>query len=127
VIVVNDTNLILAMKIFFGILLLWFAAMAMGICYPLIQRKIKMNRFYGFRFPQSFYSEESWYKINAYGGKTLIIWAIAAVMASILLISVPMDSLALLSSVLLLVILSILIPIVFTYKYARQFERPATQ
>jgi len=122
----TDTNIIFPMKIFFGVILMWFAATMMGISYPLIRRKIKMNHLYGFRFPQSFYSEENWYEINAYGGKAFIIWAIAAIMASILFILFPVDNFALIFVLYMLVMLSILIPIAFAYKYARQFKRFAT-
>ena len=50
------------------------ALLIAGLCIPLIRRKIPMNRFYGFRLPQSFVSNEAWYAINEYGGKVLLLW-----------------------------------------------------
>ena len=43
---------------------------------PLVLGKIPMNPVYGVRFKKSFASEENWYKINAYGGKQLIVWSL---------------------------------------------------
>jgi hypothetical protein len=48
---------------------------------PLINRKVKMNNFYGIRIRKSFESEENWYTINAYGGKQLAIWSIPVILA----------------------------------------------
>lgn len=43
---------------------------------PLVFRKIPMNPVYGVRFKKSFESKENWYKINAYGGKQLMVWSL---------------------------------------------------
>jgi uncharacterized membrane protein len=43
---------------------------------PLVQRKVKMNRWYGIRIRKSFSSPENWEKINEYGGRVLIKWCI---------------------------------------------------
>ena len=45
------------------------------ISIPLVLRKIPMNSWYGIRFSNSFVSEQNWYRINAYGGKQLIVWS----------------------------------------------------
>ena len=39
------------------------------VCIPLLNKKIGMNRWYGFRFRKSFESNEHWYEINRYGAR----------------------------------------------------------
>ena len=56
---------IVALAIMSGGLLMFFISL------PLIYRKIPMNHLYGIRIPASFKSEQSWYDINAYGGRKL--------------------------------------------------------
>ena len=50
---------------------------------PLVLRKVGMNNLYGFRFKASFRSEEKWFLINAYGGRQLITWSIAMILAGV--------------------------------------------
>ncbi len=42
-----------------------------GISLPLIQGKVRPNRFYGIRTEAAFASEENWYEINKAGGLIL--------------------------------------------------------
>ena len=39
-----------------------------GLSIPLIRRRVKPNRFYGFRTPQTLSDERIWYDANAYAG-----------------------------------------------------------
>jgi hypothetical protein len=58
------------------------AIIAAMLAIPLIQRKVKMNHWYGFRVPAAFESEAAWFDINRYGGRLLLAWsAIVAVTA----------------------------------------------
>ncbi len=41
------------------------------ISIPLWKGRVKPNRWYGFRLPQSFKSEENWYRINKFGARRL--------------------------------------------------------
>jgi len=51
---------------------------------PLIQRRVKMNDWYGVRIRASFVSEEAWFDINRYGGRLLLLLGISfAVTASV--------------------------------------------
>lgn len=43
-----------------------------------------MNRFYGVRLKASFQSPESWYDINAYGGKQLALWSPVIVLTGLI-------------------------------------------
>jgi len=60
-----------------------------AVCVPLAKRKVKMNRWYGMRLPKAFKSEENWYKINAYGGRLFIYWAIPLVLGGIVSLFLP--------------------------------------
>jgi len=51
-------------------------ALIVLLCKPLAMRKIKPNSWYGFRFRESFLSDEHWYRINEYGARRLIPWAL---------------------------------------------------
>jgi hypothetical protein len=82
----NADNIVL------GIVNLGFAILITAISIPLVKRKIKMNPWYGVRIPKSFESEENWYKINAYGGKRLILWATLPAVIGIAAFFLPLDS-----------------------------------
>ena len=58
---------------------------------PLIKRKIKMNYLYGVRIRKSFESKENWYKINAYGGRQLVIWSIPMIIAGPVCFLIPIN------------------------------------
>ena len=78
-------------NIFFGIINIASALMIIGISIPLVKHKIKMNHLYGIRIKKSFESEDSWYKINEYGGKQLIIWSIPMIFVGFICFFVPID------------------------------------
>ena len=50
--------------------------MMVALCVPLIQGKVEMNDWYGFRIPKAFKSKENWLAINKYGGKMMVVWAV---------------------------------------------------
>ena len=59
---------------------------------PLVKKKVPMNRYYGFRIAKAFVSDDNWYKINSYGGRQFIRWAIALIMIGILYFIVPLEN-----------------------------------
>ena len=59
---------------------------------PLVAKKIPMNKFYGFRIPKSFTSDENWFKINSYGGRQLIFWSILLITIGILHLFFPVQA-----------------------------------
>lgn len=63
-----------------GILAISLAALIMTACIPLILRKVRMNKAYGFRTKLAFKSKKNWYDINAAGGKILC-WACLPILA----------------------------------------------
>ncbi|MFA5375345.1 MAG: SdpI family protein [Dehalococcoidia bacterium] len=78
-------------NIYLGSILLGLAVLFIAISIPLVKRKVKMNPWYGVRIPKSFESEENWYKINAYGGKRLMVWSSLLVLISIATFFIPLD------------------------------------
>jgi len=56
---------------------------------PLMLRKVRMNRWYGVRIPKSFASDENWYRINEYGGRQLIVWALPLLALGIFCFALP--------------------------------------
>jgi len=53
------------------------AATAIVAAVPLIQRRVKMNHWYGVRIPASFVSDEAWFDLNRYGGRLLLVWGLS--------------------------------------------------
>jgi hypothetical protein len=84
---------------------------------PLYLGKIKMNRFYGFRIRKAFESEENWYEINRYGAKTLMCWSVVIMLMGIVCLLVGSQHVLLVAKI---TFLSLIIPIVQTFYYARR-------
>ena len=118
-----DTQNIFLVKMLFFIGLSYFAALMALVSYPLIKRNVGMNHWYGFRFAEAFYSEESWYAINAYGGRMFIIWAGFAAMAGILVFILPTENTSLLLVAYLSVLATLVIPIGITAVFASHYRR----
>ena len=78
-------------NIIFGIINIACALLIIGISIPLVKHKIKMNYLYGIRIKKSFESEDSWYKINEYGGKQLIIWSIPMILVGLICFFIQID------------------------------------
>lgn len=56
---------------------------------PLMLRRVKMNRWYGVRFPTAFVSDARWYEVNEYGGKVIFAWSVAVVLMAIVGLCLP--------------------------------------
>ena len=108
--------------LFFGIVYILCGLAFIFVSIPLVQRKIPMNRRYGFRFTKSFASDDNWYRINAYGGRQLIRWSVVLIITGVatLLIRVPgiSDGAPRLLLTLLPILLCTAIPIALTLRYA---------
>jgi hypothetical protein len=86
-------------------------------CIPLLLGKIKMNRAYGFRFGKAFESEDNWYKINRYGARMLIYWALALMAIGLWCLYIPAESVLTVSKA---GFISIIIPLGFTLRYSKR-------
>lgn len=82
-------------NLFLGLSNLACATLFIAVAVPLIQHKIKMNRWYGIRIKKAFESDDNWYRINAYAGKRLILWALVLAAIGILTFFIPLQHLAL--------------------------------
>jgi hypothetical protein len=73
-----------------------------GLSIPMIQRRVKPNRWYGFRVPKTLNNPDIWYEANAYMGRWLMAMGIITVVLSVLLSFVPgisLDTYALITTV----------------------------
>jgi hypothetical protein len=84
---VADTN------IFFGILNIACGRLFILISIPLANKKVPMNRLYGFRISKSLVSDKNWYEINRYGGRQMIRWSILLVVIGVLYFIFPIEDL----------------------------------
>ena len=78
-------------NIYLGSTILAVSTLFIALSIPLMKRKVKMNGWYGVRIPKAFESEKNWYKINAYGGKRLMIWSSALALIGIAAFFIPLD------------------------------------
>jgi hypothetical protein len=70
------------MDVLVGLLLL-------GLCMPLVQRKIGRNALYGFRTPRTLASDEAWYAVNYGAAKAGVYMSIGMVIFGIVLALLP--------------------------------------
>ena len=111
-----------ALNITFGLTNLLCGALLAALSVPLVKRKVPMNHLYGVRFPQSFKSKEAWYAINEHGGRLLMRWSLFLVALGLIALIAPFERagewLVLLFA---FAPLTVLIPAVQSYLYARRF------
>lgn len=81
----SDTNLLL------GLSNLACAALFIILAVPLVQRRIRMNRWYGVRIKKAFESDDNWYWINTYTGKRLILYSLVLAAIGILTFFTPLQ------------------------------------
>lgn len=77
------------------------------------------NHTFGIRFPQALVSVDNWYRVNRFGGIALAIWGASSLGAGSLLLSATRFSRKVALAFGLLYPLSIVLPVVITYLYAR--------
>ncbi len=94
---------------------LGFVLIAVSI--PLYLGKIKMNHFYGFRIRKAFESEENWYSINRYGAKALMRWSVVLMAVGIVCPYIDPQHVLTVAKI---GFLSLLVPVVQTWWYARK-------
>lgn len=81
------------LNIFSGILNIACGIVFVLIGIPLVQKKVPMNKVYGFRISKAFVSDDNWYTINWYGGRQLIQWSAMLIMIGILYFIFPVEML----------------------------------
>ena len=121
--IMSGTLPIIAIKLLFSIGLFFLTGMLGLIGYSLYKRQVPKNAWFGIRFSQAFYSDESWYEINAYGGKVLIMWAVSVIVIVILLFLIPINNETLLTVIYFSLYATLIIPIMIMAVYADRFKR----
>ncbi len=76
--------MLLLLVIYLGVSILM-----MLLSIPMIQKRIKPNRWYGFRTRKTLSSPDIWYPANAYAGKILLVQSAVIFVAALLLYVVP--------------------------------------
>ena len=90
------------------------------VCLPLIYRKVPMNHLYGIRIPLAFVSNERWYAINEYGGRLLARWSCLSILTGTVgFILPPHTSAAYTCFAIAVVLISVLVPLIQTIRWAR--------
>jgi len=88
---------------------------------PLVNRKVPMNKLYGYRVPQAYKSEKHWYEINAYAGRQLCIWSAVIILAGAAGFMVPREHLLKYDRVsVLLVVVPVFIALIRTGIWVRR-------
>ncbi len=118
------SDLAFSLNLLYGFILILMGLFFAVFTFPLYRGLIKMNHMYGVRFPQSYSSDEAWYKINAYGGKLLMIWGILIAVAGTFLLFIPITDYVLGLVIFTILMATMLVPIFLAYNYARTFRPP---
>ena len=71
--------------------ILLLALLMVRLALPLVRQQVGMNHNYGFRFKESFESEDAWYLINLCGGRLMVRWAVAFGLYGIAALFAPME------------------------------------
>ncbi len=102
-----------------SVFLFSLAGVCLAVALPLRYCGVKPNPWYGVRFPQSYTSAEHWRQINRRGASLLIGWALSmAALALLFALPVPMSP-GIQSVIALVYPLSVFVPVLITYRYAR--------
>ena len=87
------------------------------ISIPLYLGKVKMNGVYGFRIRKAFESEQNWYRINRYGARALMLWALILMAVGIICLFVQPQYVL---NTARAGFISIIIPIMLTIAFGRR-------
>ena len=96
------------------------ALIAAGLAWPLLRRRIGPNPYYGVRFARSFESEETWYAVNEYGARRLLLWSGVLLAIGVATFFVPLDRYPRWSLPLGLAPLLFLVPAVESWRFLKR-------
>src|ERR1017187_8333082 len=101
------------------------AIIIIAVSVPLIQRRVKMNHWYGVRIPAAFASDEAWFDINHYGGRLLLFWGLAiAATAMVGALLEKKDWMTYNWTALVIILGGLAFVVAKTFEYARKRKRP---
>ena len=94
--------------------------LTIALCIPLVMGRVRRNHFYGIRLRTSLASDEAWYRINRYGGRRLIQWAILVVLLGCITLTLKIeDHLVVFAAVVPIILL---IPVIDICRYAARHD-----
>ncbi len=94
------------------------------VALPLVQRRVKMNHWYGVRIPAAFTSEEAWFDINHYGGRLLIIWGLVIGTTGVVGVFLPKRDWNTYNLVAVVIVTGgILLVVAEMYRYGRKWKK----
>lgn len=96
------------------------ALLAILLARPLVQHRIRPNAFYGVRFAKAFESDETWYAVNEYGARRLILWSCVLLAVGVATFFVPLDRYPRWTLPLALAPLLFLVPALESYRFLRR-------
>lgn len=121
-----------ALPLIVGFLFIFVGILFICVSLPLIQHQVKMNGMYGVRTPESFASEENWYRINEFGGRKLMhsssIWIVGGIVIMLSpnlsnLFSYPIALTIFYGLILLIPILSLLFAVIPIIRFSQKFRK----
>ena len=87
---------------------------------PLIREKVKPNIFYGFRVKKTLSNKETWYKVNKYVGKDMLVAGLILSIGSIGFFIVEMDIITIVIIGLLLLTAPLVMMMVRAFMYLKK-------
>lgn len=109
------------LKIVLGAATIFTGFLLAVLVIPLWLGNVKMNAMYDTRIPAAFKSDEHWYKINKYSAKVLIYcYSLPNMVFGVVLIVVPITSVAILAGLFLVSHSLMIIPITLTIRYGNR-------
>ena len=73
-----------------GVGIIIFAFVLACVCLPLLLGRIERNKWYGFRGPKAFESEDNWIKINRYGARCMVLWCLPVIIVGLVILLAPL-------------------------------------
>ena len=97
------------------------SALMMVVSIPLIRRMIKPNYIYGFRLPQTLADTDTWYAVNAFGGRLLFGLGIATALATLIFYPLGLSVDAYASACVAVFLIGLFISLGLTWRYMQQY------
>ncbi len=99
-----------------AVTLIGMGLFSIAVSVPLLLGRIRRNRWYGFRLPKAFQSEENWRSINEYGARVLIYWSVAIMCVGVISLFISTEWVMIAAKATLI---SVILPILFTMRYTK--------
>ena len=113
-----------AVGVIIGVSWIFIGLLCAGLAIPLLCGKIGRNRFYGARFPQSFASDESWFAINRFAAKRMLVASLPLVVIGTVSLFLPLETHPAAAILLGFAhLIFVLTPVFVTWRFARRYGK----